>query len=179
MDGKFHAPDTLPADAQQAKGTDSSNAPADHFTRKLSREEMVQICARVMRNRREGRFAEIAAVFTHDAEMFCPGIPGHIPVAGRFKGRDECIAAMRANFTLIEAVDLVPQEFFVDDTSVGISWSGAVRNRGTGPMVRIEGFARLHFRGDKICFYSNHVDTAAIAALAQSPPIKITSPRRP
>lgn len=139
----------------------------------LSREEMVQISAQVMRYRREGRFAEFARVMTEDFEMFCPGIAGHLPVAGRFKGRDECLKAMRANFTLIETVDLVPQEFFVDDNSVGISWKGSARNRGTGTLVRIEGFARLHFRGNRICFYSNHVDTAAIAALAQCPPLQI------
>ena len=173
MDGKFQAPEDRPTDAHDASDANTSQHRSSPSMVQLSREEMVQICAQVMRYRREGRFTEFARVMTEDFEMFCPGIAGHLPIAGRFKGRDECLKAMRANFTLIETVDLVPQEFFVDDNSVGISWKGSARNRGTGPLVRIEGFARLHFRGDRICFYSNHVDTAAIAALAQCPPLQI------
>ena len=178
MDGKFHRPNDWDAAKDDLEDAGKPGHASDSGPKALSREEMVQICARLMHLRRAGNFAEFAQFMTEDFELFCPGIPGHNPVAGRFKGREECLKAMRLNFTLIETVKLVPQEFIVDDDSVAISWTGFARNRGTGPTVKLEGFARLRFRGSKICFYSNHVDTAAISALLQYPELRITGARR-
>lgn len=138
-----------------------------------SRESMIQQTIHLMRLRGEGRFFELAEAVTDDVEMVLPGIPGQSPFNGTFKGKEACLAAVKANFTLIEFIDLEARSALADGDTVVVNWDCKVRNRGTGPVVAMEGMARVRFRNRKICFYGNHLDTAALAALAQFPPVKM------
>jgi ketosteroid isomerase-like protein len=134
-----------------------------------TREEMIRAALTMMQMRGEGRFAELADAMTDDAEMVFPGIPGQSPFNGTFKGKEACIAAMKANYTLIEFIDLQARSVLADGDAVIVNWACKMRNRGTGPAVPAEGMARVRFRDRKMCFYGNHLDTAAVAALAQFP----------
>jgi hypothetical protein len=138
-----------------------------------TREQMIQQAVTMMRLRGEGRFAELAQLITEDAEMVFPGIPGQSPFNGTFKGKDACLAAMKANFTLIEFIDLQARSVLAEGDTVVINWACKMRNRGTGPLIPVEGMARVRFRNRQMCFYGNHLDTAALAALAQFPPLRL------
>jgi hypothetical protein len=135
-----------------------------------TREDMIEHTIRMMTLRGQGRFAELAEMMTEDAEMVFPGVPGQSPFNGTFRGKAACLAAMKANFTLIEFVDLTARSAMADGNTVVLNWACKMRNRGTGPLVPVEGMARVRYRHRLMCFYGNHLDTAALAALAQFPP---------
>jgi ketosteroid isomerase-like protein len=130
------------------------------------RAELIDICETMMRLRQVGDFTQLANYLTEDCELLMPGLPGMCPFAGTAHGRDDCVAAMRANFTVIEMIDLVALNFIHDGDSVVVSWSAQLRNRGTGPAIEVNGLSRLCFRGKQISLYANYLDTAALAALA-------------
>jgi hypothetical protein len=137
-----------------------------------TRKELIEYAVWLMELRGHGRFAELAANMTDDCEIVVPGTPGMSPFIGTFRGRDACIAAIKAHFTMIEFVGLTHLSTFADGDTVVINWKCSMRNRGSGPMLPVEGMARVQVRDRKTCFYSNHMDTAAIAALADFPPLR-------
>jgi hypothetical protein len=132
-----------------------------------TREEMIQQALLLMKLRAEGRFAELGNLVTDDLQMYFPGLPGQSPFNGTFNGKAACIAAMKANFTLIEFIDIGARSVLADGDTAVINWHCKMRNRGTGPMIPVEGIARIRFRHRKMCYYGNHLDTAAVAKLAQ------------
>ena len=134
-----------------------------------SRDELIAICVEMMRMRESGDFARLEQFLTQDCEMSIPGLRGLNPFAFSVRGRAQCVQALRSNFTLIELVDLRPQSFVQDDDALVITWTSRMRNRGTGPMVNMQGLSRLRFRGRQVCLYTNYFDTAAVAALLGTP----------
>lgn len=157
-DDFFHDPPRI--DAAQASGF-------------ATRGPMIQQAIHMMHLRGEGRFAELAELMTDDIEMVFPGTPGQSPFNGTFRGKEACLAAMKANFTLIEFIGLECRSVLADGNTVVVNWACKMRNRGTGPEIPVEGMARVRFRDRRIFFYGNHLDTAALAALAQFPPLRI------
>ena len=139
-----------------------------------TRQEMISMALKLMDMRGKGQFADLAANLTDDCEMVFPGAPGQSPFNGTFHGRDACIAAMKANYTLIEFIDLKAVSIVAEGDTVVVNWTCGMRNRGTGPMIPVEGMGRLRFRHRKMCYYGNHLDTAALAALAGYPPLQQT-----
>jgi ketosteroid isomerase-like protein len=123
----------------------------------------------MMRLREEGDFAQLAAFLTEDCELMVPGHPGMNPFISSARGRDSCLTALRANFTWIELVGLVPLHFVCDGDWLVVTWTSGMRNRGTGPTIEVKGLCRLRFRGTRVSFYANYLDTAAVAALAGMP----------
>ena len=138
-----------------------------------SREEMIAHAIRMMRWRGEGRFDDLAKNMTEDCEMYFPGVPGQNPFNGTFRGRAACIGAMRENFVMIEFVDLRARSALAEGDTVIVNWACRMRNRGTGPMMPVDGMARVRFRDRLMYYYSNHLDTAVVGALAEFPPLKL------
>lgn len=144
---------------------------ATHDEALPTRQELIEICLKIMELRESGDWAQLATYLTDDFEMDIPGLPLASTFSGSFKGRAECIDAIRRNFTLIEPANLTARRFIHDGDRMVIPWTCAIRNRGTGPMHEIHGVMRLRFRGRLACSYSNHFDTAAVAALIDPRPI--------
>ena len=139
----------------------------------MSREETIEHTLRMMMLRGLGRFDELAKFMTEDCEMYFPGLPGQSPFTGTFRGKQECLKAMKANFTLIEFLNLRAKSVIVEGDSVVVNWICDMRNRGTGPAIPVEGMARVRLRGRMMTFYGNYLDTAAVGALAEFPPPKV------
>ena len=131
-----------------------------------SRMDMIRLCVEMMHLRETGAFDQLKSFYTEDCELVLPGAPGLTPLAGSFKGPDACIKAQQDYFTLFETRDITPTNFIRNGDAMMFTWTGSVRNRGTGPMLTMNGMATVKFRGTKVYFYSNYLDTAALAALA-------------
>lgn len=129
------------------------------------RARRIDLCTRYMGYRRDGRLDLLRPFLTDDCVLYCPAqVPGSI-FTGTFHGPDEIIACLHKHFVLYETLELKPVRFVIDGDDMAILWTAAIRNRGSGPALRLDGMAHVRFRGDRFCYVTNNADTTLLESM--------------
>jgi len=133
------------------------------------RENFLQICREIYGRRARGDFEAALALFDENATFRILGSRAMIPAAGLRVGKAEIREALKAFEVDFEMINFDVDDFVGDPDRLSyVSWHMTLRNRGTGAFAEIEGVDRLKWRDYKIMECVRFLDTALVAALAQT-----------
>ena len=107
-----------------------------------------------------GRIDELMQHFAPDCELYLGGGTRGMPLCGRFRGREEVAARLRAVDVMFERIKIEIVSVIVEKDDVAVRWRCQARDTVADTADWLEGMSVLNFRDGLVAYYGNFLDTA-------------------